>query len=70
MKYRLFEGGYESFPDHRVPEEYKDIVVDELPREVIEAEKAMLEEPSETEKLKARITDLGAAIKELRDGKR
>jgi len=35
MKYRLFEGGYESFLDHRVPEEYKDIVVDELPPEYL-----------------------------------
>lgn len=33
MKYRLFDGGYESFLDHRVPEEYKDIVVDVLPPE-------------------------------------
>jgi len=35
MKYRLFDGGYESFLDHRVPDEYKDIVVDELPPEYI-----------------------------------
>ena len=39
MKYRLFDGGYESFLDHRVPREYQDIVVDELPQEIIEAEK-------------------------------
>lgn len=38
MKYRLFEGGYESFLDHRVPDEYRDIVVDELPQEIIDAE--------------------------------
>ena len=31
MKYRLFEGGYEGFLDDRVPVEYQDIVVDELP---------------------------------------
>ena len=70
MKYRLFAGGYESFLDHRVPKEYRDIVVDELPREIIEAEKAVFAEPSENEKLKARITDLEAAIKELRDDRK
>ncbi len=38
MKYRLFDGGYESFLDRRVPEEYKNIVVDQLPQEIIDAE--------------------------------
>ena len=59
MKYRLFEGGYEGFLDHRVPDEYKDIVVDELPQEIIDAQKeAMKPRPSladEVTELKARI---------------
>ena len=70
MKYRLIEGGYESFLDHRVPEEYKDIVVDKLPEAIIEVEKAALERPTKIEQLEARITDLEAAIKELQDAKR
>ena len=43
MKYRLFDGGYESFLDDRIPDEYKDIVVDELPSEYqIEPEMASI----------------------------
>jgi len=62
MKYRLFTGGYESFLDHRVPDKYRDIVIDELPQEIIDAEKeAMKPKPSledELRELKARIEAL------------
>ena len=44
MKYRLFDGGYESFLDHRIPDEYKDMVVDELPQEIINAEKEAIKQ--------------------------
>lgn len=43
MKYRIIQYSdgyeYESFLDDRVPTEYKDIVVDKLPPEIIAAEK-------------------------------
>ena len=42
MKYRLFDGGYESFLDHRVPDEYKDVVVDKLPKAIVDAEKEIM----------------------------
>jgi len=44
MKYRLFEGGYESFLDHRVPDEYKNVVVAKLPKAIIDAEKAAMKQ--------------------------
>lgn len=49
MKYRLIryqDGGweYESFPNDKVPKEYQDIVIDELPRDIIEAEKKKIME--------------------------
>ena len=80
MKYRIRRdkngvggvGAYHAFktnpPEHTLGPGWE--TVDELPREVIEAEKAMLEGPTEIEQLKARITDLEAAIKELQDAKR
>lgn len=43
MKYRIIQYSdgyeYESFLDGKVPAEYKDIVVDELPSDIIAAEK-------------------------------
>lgn len=54
MKYRLFEGGYESFLDYRVPKEYKDIVVTKLPKAIIDAEKAVMKQA----KVKAAIAPL------------
>ncbi len=54
MKYRLFDGGYESFPDNRVPEEYKEIVVNKLPQEIIDAEK----ETTKQAEVKAQIRPL------------
>lgn len=44
MKYRLFEGGYEGFLDDKVPMEYKDIVVDKLPKVIIDAEVVLQQE--------------------------
>ena len=65
MKYRLFDGGYEGFLDHRVPDEYKDVVVDELPQEIIDAGKeAMKPKPSlqdEVAELRVRIETLEKA---------
>ena len=71
MKYKLFEGGYEGFPDDRVPAEYKDIVVDKLPQSIIDAEIAMQQEaqdkadyieamPDLVKSLEARIATLEA----------
>lgn len=54
MKYRLFEGGYESFLDHRVPEEYKDVVIPKLPKAIIDAEKEVMKQ----EEVKAQIRPL------------
>ena len=65
MKYRLFNGGYESFLDHRVPAEYKDIVIDKLPQEIIDAEKeAMKPKP---DPLEERVKMLEDEITLLRD---
>ncbi len=47
MKYRLFDGGYEGFLDDRVPAEYKDIVVDKLPQNIIDAEIILQQEMQE-----------------------
>ena len=47
MKYRLFEGGYEGFLDDRVPVEYKDIVVDKLPQNIIDEESVLQQEAQE-----------------------
>lgn len=58
MKYRLFEGGYESFLDHRVPKEYKKIVVDELPQEIIDAEKETMRQAEVKEKIRPLIEDV------------
>jgi len=54
MKYRLFDDSYESFLDHRVPDEYKDIVVDELPQKIIDAEKESMRQAE----IKMQITPL------------
>lgn len=66
MKYRLFDGGYESFPDDRVPEEYRNIVIDELPKEIIDAEKERMSARPKTEmeieELKARIEALEESL--------
>ena len=66
MKYRLFDGGYESFLDHRISDEYKDIVIDKLPQEIIDAEKeAMKPKPSledEVAGLKARMETVERAL--------
>ena len=77
MKYRLFEGGYEGFLDDRIPAEYKDIVVDKLPHEIIDAEITMQQEAQEkadyiaampelVKELQERITTLEEATKEVR----
>ena len=58
MKYRLFEGGYEGFLDDKVPAEYKDIVVDKLPQEIIDAEIVLQQEAKETDEYIAAMPDL------------
>ena len=67
MKYRLFEGGYEAFLDHRVPDEYKDVVVDELPQEIIDAGKEAMKPKSsledEIKELRMRIEALEKSSK-------
>ena len=73
-RYRLkcYADGYEYHAyTRRAPpntEDWEDLEI--LPKDIIEAQKIALEGPTETEKLKARITDLEAAIKELRDGRK
>lgn len=62
MKYRLFDGGYESFPDDKVPEEHKDAVIIKLPKSVIDEEKEILAMQSKTEK---EIEELRARIEAL-----
>lgn len=67
MKYRLFDGGYESFLDHRVPEEYKDIVVDELPPEyLIEPDIAPSVRDQKIDKLLETI-EQGATLTQIKD---
>ncbi len=58
MKYRLFDGGYESFLDDRVPAEYKDIVIDKLPQNIIDAEKTMQQEAQDKANYIAAMPDL------------
>ncbi len=58
MKYRLFEGGYEGFLDDRVPAEYKDIVMDKLPQNIIDAEITMQQEVQEKADYIATMPDL------------
>ncbi len=58
MKYRLFEGGYEGFLDDRVPAKYKDIVVDKLPQNIIDAEKVMQQEAQKKADYIAAMPDL------------
>ena len=67
MKYRLFEGGYESFPDYRVPDEYKDIVVDELPKEIIDAEKELIRKTEVQAKIRPLIEDVLLGEKTLQE---
>lgn len=64
MKYRLFEGGYESFPDNFVPEEYENIVIDKLPQEIVEAELKVEKEAKEKEDYIKAIPDLVKALQE------
>ena len=58
MKYRLFEGGYEGFLDDRVPAEYKDIVADKLPQNIIDAEIILQQEAQEKAEYIAAMPDL------------
>ena len=58
MKYRLFDGGYESFLDHRVPKEYKKIVIDELPQEIIDAEKESMRQGEVKGQIRPLIDDV------------
>lgn len=58
MKYRIFEGGYESFLDDRVPEEYKNIIVDKLPQEIIDKEIVLRQEAEEKEDFIVAMPDL------------
>jgi len=65
MKYRLFDGGYESFLDHRVPDEYKDIVVDKLPQEIIDAEKESMKQAEVKMQIRPLIDDVLLGSKTL-----
>ena len=58
MKYRLFEGGYEGFLDDRVPAEYKDVIVDKLPQEIIDIEITMQQEAQDKADYIAVMPDL------------
>lgn len=58
MKYRLFEGGYEGFLDHRVPEEYKDVVVAKLPKAIIDAEKEIMKQTEIKAQIRPLIEDV------------
>ncbi len=58
MKYRLFDGGYEGFLDSNVPVEYKDIVIDKLPQNIIDAEIILQQEAREKADYIAVMPDL------------
>ena len=58
MKYRLFDGGYESFLDHRVPDEYKKTVVNKLPKAIVDAEKESVRQAEVTEQIRPLIDDV------------
>lgn len=58
MKYRLFDGGYESFLDHRVPEEYKNVVVTKLPKVIIDTEKESMGQAKVSEQIQPLIKDV------------
>lgn len=61
MKYKIkrYPDGYEyeSFLDGKVPEEYKDIVVDELPQDIKDAEKESLRKADARAKIKENLID-------------
>ena len=58
MKYRLFDGGYESFLDHRVPDEYKDITVNKLPKAIVDAEKESMRQAEIKGRIRPLIEDV------------
>ena len=61
MKYRIIQYSdgyeYESFLDGRVPDEYKDIVVDELPVDIIAAEKEAERKMNVRARIKEKLID-------------
>ena len=58
MKYRLFDGGYESFLDHRVPDEYKKTVVNKLPKAIVDAEKEAMHQAAVKGQIRPLIDDV------------
>ena len=67
MKYRIIQYPdgyeYESFLDDKVPAKYKDIVVDKLPQEIIDAEITMQQEAQEKADYLAAMPDLVKSLK-------
>ncbi|KKL88475.1 hypothetical protein LCGC14_1924320 [marine sediment metagenome] len=61
MKYRIIQYSdgyeYESFLDNKVPEEYKDIIVDKLPPEIIAAEKESRRKENVRTQIKEKLID-------------
>ena len=61
MKYRIIQYPdgyeYESFLDNKVPTEYKDIVVDSLPQEIIDAEKKAERKMNVRAQIKEKLID-------------